>query len=330
MNSNIEFSAENLRQAIDDELKSLEKSAQALKFRRNALAPVSRLPPETIATIFTFLSLPGGCVQILSGEGHDDLAWLRVCHVCHRWREIALNQPRLWSLINFTTLTVEGVTEFLSRSKMAPLGLHANLCGVRWESARFDAFQEQLVAHVSHTCRLNVIAKSSDLQTIVDQLVSPAPAIERLMLIVNNKARHLKIPARTVMPHNLFAGSAPRLSHLQLNHCDISWASPLLKNLRLLDLHMLSPGARPSLGEWLDAMSQMLKLEMLVVHFATPRGPSGPNGHLGSCACHYTPLSHPTLSRCVGIRLHICTRSSRSSSAHQRAYPRYFGAFRGS
>lgn len=190
-----------------------------------------------------------------------------------RWREIALNQPRLWSLINFTTLTMEGVTEFLSRSKTGPLELHANLCGVRWESARFDAFQEQLVAHVSHTCRLNVIAQSSDLQTIVDQLVSPAPAIERLMLIVNNKARHLKIPARTVMPHNLFAASAPRLSHLQLNHCDISWASPLLKNLRLLDLHTLSPGARPSLGEWLDAMSQMLKLEMLVVHFATPMAP---------------------------------------------------------
>jgi len=156
---------------------------------------------------------------------------------------------------------------------MAPLGLHANLCGVRWESARFDTLQEQLVVHVSHTCRLNVIAKSSDLQTIVDQLVSPAPALERLMLIVDNKVRPLEIPARAVMPHNLFAGSAPRLSHLQPHHCDISWASPLLKNLRLLDLHTLSPGARPSLGEWLDAMSQMLKLETLVVHFATPMAP---------------------------------------------------------
>ena len=274
MSSNIEYSSENLRQAIDDELKSLEKSAQALKFRRNALAPISRLPPETIATIFTFLSLPGDCVQILAGEEQGDFAWLRVSHVCHRWREIALNQPRLWSHIDFTTLTVEGVTEVLSRSKMAPLELHANLCRVRWERARFDTFQEQLAAHVSHTCRLNVIAKSSDLQTIVDQLVSPAPALERLMLIVNNKVRPLGSPARAVMPPNLFDGSAPRLSHLQLNHCDISWASPLLKNLRLLDLHTLSPGARPSLGVWLNAMSQMLKLETLVVHFATPMAPS--------------------------------------------------------
>ena len=273
MSSNIGDSPEHLRRAIDDELKSLEKSAQALKSRRNALAPISRLPPEIIANIFIFLSQPADCVQILAGE-EQDLAWLRISQVCHRWREIALSHPRLWGHIDFSTLTVEGVTEILSRSKMAPLELNANLCRVRWESARFDTFQEQLVDHVSHTCRLNIIAKPSDLQTVVDQLVSPAPALERLMLIANDKARHLVIPARAVMPPNLFDGSAPRLSHLQLNHCDISWTSPLLKNLRLLDLHTLSPGARPSLGEWLDAMSQMPKLETLVVHFATPMAPT--------------------------------------------------------
>jgi hypothetical protein len=268
------YSSEHLRQSIDDELKSLEKSAQALKVRRNILAPISRLPPETIAIIFTFLSLPGDNIQILAGEEQDDLSRLRVSHVCHQWREIALGQPRLWSNIDFTTLTVEAVTEILSRSKMAPLELNANLCRVRWQNARFDAFQGQLVAHVSHTCRLNIIAKSPYLQTIVGQLVSPAPDLERLMLIVNNNNQHLGIPARAVIPSNLFDGTAPRLSHLQLNHCDISWTSPLLKNLRLLDLHTLSPGARPSLGDWLDAMSQMLKLKTLVVHFATPIAPS--------------------------------------------------------
>lgn len=271
INSNMDDSPEHLRQAIDAELKSLEKSALALKLRRNALAPISRLPPETIVIIFSFLSLPRNYVQLLTGDEQDNLAWLPVSHVCRRWREIALNHSRFWSHIDFTALTLAGVTEVLFRSKMAPLELEADLSCVRWEAARFSAFQEQLVAHVSHTCRLCITAKSVDLQKTVDQLVSPAPALEWLSLVVEDKdRRRIGIRARTMVPPNLFDGSAPRLSRLQLDHCDIGWTSPLLRGLRNLDIQTLSLGARPRLEEWLDAMDEMLKLETLVVKFATP------------------------------------------------------------
>ena len=274
MDSNMGDSPDHLRQAIDDELKSLEKFARTLKRRRNALAPISRLPPETTAIIFSLLHLPGDYAQILTGDGRCSLAWLRVAHVCHRWREIALNQPRFWSHIDFTALTVEGVMEILSRSKMAPVKLEANLTRVHWKGARFDAFRKQLVTHMSHTCRLSIIAKSSNLQTTVDQLISPAPVLEWLSLTVEDKThRRHGTPTKTIIPPNLFDISAPRLSHLQLSHCDINWTSPLFKNLQLLELHALSPGARPSPAEWLDAMDQMVKLEVLVVYFATPMVP---------------------------------------------------------
>ena len=274
MGSNMEDSPDHLRQAIDDALKSLEKSARALKHRRNALAPISRLPPETIAIIFSFLHPPTEYAQIMTGDEQYSLAWLRVAHVCHQWREIALNQPRFWSHIDFIALTVEGVTEILSRSKMAPLKLEANLSHVCWECARFDAFRKQLVAHTSHTCHLDITANSSDLQTTVDQLVSPAPILESLSLTVENKThRRYGMPRRTIVPPDLFGGSAPRLSHLQLSRCDINWTSPLFKNLQFLELHSLSPDARPSPAEWLDAMDQMMKLEVLIAYFATPMVP---------------------------------------------------------
>jgi hypothetical protein len=270
----MEDSPEHLRRAIDAELKSLEKSARALKLRRNALAPISRLPPETIVIIFSFLSLPRDYVRLLTGDEQDSLAWLRVSHVCHRWREIALNHPRFWSHIDFTTLTLAGVAEVLSRSKMAPLELEANLSCVQWEVSRFAAFREQLVSHMSHTCRLSITAKSSDPQRTVGQLVGPAPTLEWLSLIVEDKDhRRVGIRSRTTIPPNFFDGSAPRLSRLQLDHCDIGWTSPLFRGLRILDIQTLSLGARPKLGEWLDAMDEMVKLETLVAQFATPIAP---------------------------------------------------------
>jgi hypothetical protein len=44
---------ERLQQAIDAEIRSLEESIRALKLRRNALAPISSLPPEVFIAIFS-------------------------------------------------------------------------------------------------------------------------------------------------------------------------------------------------------------------------------------------------------------------------------------
>ena len=278
MDSRLEDSPEHLRQAIDDELESLERTTRTLKLRRNALAPISRLPPETIAIIFSFLSLPREYLRLLTGDKQDILAWLRVSHVCHRWREVALNQPRFWSRIDFTTLTSAGATEVLSRSKMAPLELELNLSnGAHWAGDRVDAFGGQLSSHVSHISRLNITADFADLQAIIEQLASSAPVLDWLSLIVNDEChlrRRMGIPSNAIIPPALFDGAAPRLSRLQLDHCDISWTSPLFKTLRILELQMLSEVARPSLEEWLDAMEQMLQLETLIVNHATPRSPT--------------------------------------------------------
>ena len=88
-------SRESQRQAIDAEIESLEESIRALKHRRNALAPVSSLPPEVVATIFSLLRVPVPSA-LVPGEKPDHLAWLHVAHVCHHWREIALNQKYFW------------------------------------------------------------------------------------------------------------------------------------------------------------------------------------------------------------------------------------------
>ena len=226
------------------------------------------------------------------------LAWLGVSHVCHRWREIALNQPRFWSRIDFTNLTTAAATEILSRSKMAPLDLEATLSYVQWGGDRVDAFGKQLSSHASHVSRLNITANFVNLQTIFDHLfLSPAPALESLCFILFDDER-ITTPSNPSIPYGFFDGTTPRLSRLQLDHCNISWSSLLFKTLQVLELYQLS---RPSLEEWLDAMEQMPQLETLIVSHATPRAPV-----LGPPVLRPTRIIiHPSLTK-----LHLAASAS--------------------
>ena len=82
MNPTQANSWEHLQQAIDAEIKSLEESIRALKRRRNALSPISSLPPEVSAVILSFACLPG--IPSLGGTPEHNLARIHVSHVCHQ------------------------------------------------------------------------------------------------------------------------------------------------------------------------------------------------------------------------------------------------------
>ncbi|KAH8993957.1 hypothetical protein EDB92DRAFT_1851930 [Lactarius akahatsu] len=82
----------------------------------------------------------------------------------------------------------------------------------------------------------------------------------------------MREPAAFV-PDTLFDGSAPRLSFLELWHCDISWESPLLRGLKHLEMRV--PFERPSLTVWLDALDEMSQLKTLTLHGASPIAPPG-------------------------------------------------------
>ena len=249
-------SRDRLRRAIDDEIDSSEESTRALKSRRNALALISGLPPETLAAIFSFLSLPERNKEVRY------LEWIRVAHVCRQWRETALSHPRFWSHINFTKLTLPGMDEILARAKMAPLHLEADFTRWAWAQPRVDAAEKQVEAHISHTRDLRI---RGPLRSALERLVSSAPILEFLSL------SHISTPTgHAAIPVDLFNSTAPCLINLKLENCDISWKSPLLKGLRTLEIRSPSKAARPKLDDWLDALNEMSQLETLIFEFATP------------------------------------------------------------
>ena len=270
MNSRKANSREYQRQAIDAEIKSLEESIRALKRRRNAVAPISSLPTEVIAVILSISRVFGAP---LVGGKLDHLAWLRVTHVCHQWREVALNNPLFWSHIDFSDISLAGATEMLVRAKKAPLYLTAKLTG-HYHDVHFSTFKKELQSHVANICRLEISADAVFLRRTIKRLSSPAPRLESLSLFT--QASYLLAPSRATIPDTLFGGTTPRLSFLLLYKCNINWKSPLLKGLRSLEIHKPSRYVRPSLADWLDALDQMPQLKNLALYRASPIAPPFP------------------------------------------------------
>ncbi|KAF6751334.1 hypothetical protein DFP72DRAFT_1047902 [Ephemerocybe angulata] len=94
--------------SLDREIAQLEKNLASLKRRRNALSPVSRLPPEILARIF-FLTLPFAEIaeRRLRTEDEPRLEQTkgRLCAVSSRWRETAFAAPELWRDIHIRDRT---------------------------------------------------------------------------------------------------------------------------------------------------------------------------------------------------------------------------------
>ena len=262
-------SRKHLQQAIDAEIKSLQKSIRALTLRRNALSPISSLPPEIFEAIFTFLCLP-----VLEGKMSDHhQARLLVSHVCHQWREIALNHPFLWSNIDFINPSLAGATEILARVKSVPLYLEARVPHFNWDDAQFSTFRKALQAHISDVCHLSISAELIRLHKTLGGLTSPAPTLEYLSLFSRGGYWNSETGDHLFIPDTLFRGSAPKLSRLKLFNCEISWSSTLLKGLKHLE--MRSPKPRPKIAAWLDALDDMSQLKTLILHSASPIASEG-------------------------------------------------------
>lgn len=92
-----------------------------IRIELNKLAPISRLPPEILLEVFIIYAdicrLP---VRNLARKDKIPRnAWLRVTHICHAWRTLAISYPRLWTHIDI--LRSDAVKEWLHRSKSLPL-----------------------------------------------------------------------------------------------------------------------------------------------------------------------------------------------------------------
>ena len=261
---------ESRQQAIDAEIKSLEESIQLLKLRRNALQPISSLPPEIFDAIFSSSCLPG--IPSLGGDPDRNRTRRCVTHVCHQWRKIALNQPQLWSHINFNTGNLVTASQILFRANLVPLYMEVRAFPGRDDKGQFAVFLKEVRAHLPHIRHVSIEAESFSFihYRLENALVSPAPTLESLLVSFQRDDSLVTVADQLQVFDTLFGGSTPSLSCLKLRNCNISWNSPLFQGLKYLEIFTPHKMARPTLALWLDTLNEIPQLEMLTLHSASP------------------------------------------------------------
>jgi hypothetical protein len=229
---------------IDNE--ALAESMRVLRSRRNSLAPISRIPPEILATIF------GHIVENKTSRKYQKRpACLIVTHICRHWREVALECPSLWAFISWNSARWVGIC--LERSKKAPLVF---LNTVKYNLAR-DSLQQAL----SQLPRIKVLRLplfSSDVDRVLDYLSSqPAPLLQSFKFSVAGPHRNLR-----TISDAIFQGQAPLLRRLKLINCRFSPTSCIFSGLRILYVKEVES---TSISELLPALRRMPALEQLTL-----------------------------------------------------------------
>ncbi|KZT23903.1 hypothetical protein NEOLEDRAFT_505849 [Neolentinus lepideus HHB14362 ss-1] len=130
-----------------------------LKRRLNALLPTARLPPELLAEIFLAYMKTHENSTFYSFQRYEYHRRFYIAQVCHRWRQVALEDPRLWADIDLST-GPRCVTEMLLRSKKAPLTISGNVSRFKHSSASFKL----LLAELSRVHVIELLVTRSFLQ----------------------------------------------------------------------------------------------------------------------------------------------------------------------
>ncbi|KAI0091414.1 hypothetical protein BDY19DRAFT_930331 [Irpex rosettiformis] len=91
------------------------------------------LPPELLIKVFRYVA-HNSIIGLTS-------SWLESCtHVCHRWREAALDAPELWcTIVLGNTSTLDGTREMLARSQQMPLVVRSH--------PRYTPLEENPILH---------------------------------------------------------------------------------------------------------------------------------------------------------------------------------------
>jgi len=236
-----------------------EMQATHLEKRKlNQLAPISRLYPEIFSTIF--------CHVRDSTIRPFPLVWtwgrtkdcIGLTHVCHAWRDIAINTPTLWAKIFISVEDhLEWVQEMLRRSKQCSLSILV-----------YDQSSLKAVDPILHGLKNNMHRFSElTLLNITNHdlynffLNSHTHRLESLR--ISPHCIHSDDPsvARFTLSDNFLRVDS--LRYLSIDHCSLDFQSALLHSLTHLELVDIDKDCRLSCMEFVAILATIPGLERL-------------------------------------------------------------------
>ena len=205
------------------------------------------------------------------GQHRLDFSWIAVTHVCRRWRQVAISDPNLWNTVVFD-LGVEWAEEMLARSKATLISYSQEFGFEPWVTTRTSHDDEVTPSrHLSHIRRLALSGTPEYFVPAVRALITPAPHIESLELLLDADS-----DSCITLPSDLFAHNAPKLRHVTLACCALTWDSPLFRGLKHLEIQIppiapSTPTARsdllsiPTLEQMLSILEAVPSLQVLTL-----------------------------------------------------------------
>ncbi|KAI0091450.1 hypothetical protein BDY19DRAFT_991156 [Irpex rosettiformis] len=214
------------------------------KHTLNNLAPTGVLPPELLAEVFMYLAHTTPAeernvwrsgvppVPPIRTAGSSPYAWIKVTHVCHHWREVALSAPQLWTII-WVTSRMECIKEMLVRSKQALLTVKADRYNVPMRVDGLDLVMRELPRIASFDARMPP-RLGQDGQSGYSL---NAPKLKELVLQTTDMYENLSLSTLHLQEH--FANcNIPTLERVELYSYQIQWNNKLFKSsLKHLTLH---------------------------------------------------------------------------------------------
>ncbi|KAI9466576.1 hypothetical protein BJY52DRAFT_1232894 [Lactarius psammicola] len=250
----------------------------------NERALVSRLPVEILIHIFSYCPASDLYPHV---RHRPPPPWLAVTHVCRRWRNAALSCPFLW--VEIISTNFEWAAAMLERSKDLPIHVSVDDGGsaqipCELRTARLLFSKIHRMQSLAMTCAHAILA-------CVPMLfeAAAAPLLQELIITNFHPSHPLDLVVRP-----LFSGKTPNLQFLSLYRCRVLWSSPLLQcDLVYLSISHVPPDHRPYLGQVLEVLKRLSRLECLQLDEALPVHITSPNESTSSIlSVERLPLTH--------------------------------------
>ena len=247
----------------------------SVRLRRslNLLAPISRLPPEVLSTIFC-------AVQHAAVANEYDTAldsldefdnpfeyhsakiedWIKISHVCHAWREVAMNTSLLWCHLSVTTsCRYKWAEEYLRRSKQSSLVLIVVLSEDWKKPPRLDdTLIRELRSHLGRSRVLALRVGADDLSNLLSQIKTPR------LVEFHYSHLHYKSSASSppVIGDSIFR-LADSLRRLTIAGCPIDWSASIFHCLTHLQLQYIPQNSRLKCRDFISFLTSIPGLEVL-------------------------------------------------------------------
>ncbi|KAF5315586.1 hypothetical protein D9611_005003 [Ephemerocybe angulata] len=247
------------RQRLVVRMREVEEDLQNLKRSYNALSATNSIPPEILSNIFIIHNASIIQTYPATTFQREAFSWIYVAHVCHHWREVALNCGALWS--NLLFLKPSLTETMLTRSKNSPLT-------VKLLGHNNPIFEPSLSKILSQTHRLRSVNLSGNVKdTLLSNASGSAPLLEELTLAAFGNLS-------SKIPMAFLQGGAPSLKAINLKGIEIPfWGSlplgPNLTHLRL-DLKGLQHAHRPSASAFMKSLEELPLLQLLSLSGSLP------------------------------------------------------------